>query len=180
MRNKILLLVLITIVASVFVFTGCNKETPKDSFKIDILQLVEHPALDLAYKGFKDELKSLMEKDGKTVEFNLKNGQGDDATCTTIAEQFKVSNSDLVLTIATPAAQAAAAVITDKPILFTAVTDAVAADLVETNEIPRYNVSGTSDDNKMVKEQLELIKLLVPGITKIAFIYNNGDIITAR
>jgi putative ABC transport system substrate-binding protein len=160
--------------AVVFLFTGCNKS--RADYEIDVLQLVTHPALDKAFEGFREELTALITADGKTVAFHLKNANGEEATCTTIANQFKASKSDLVLAIATPAAQAAASAITDKPILFTAVTDAVAAGLVDTNEYPRHNVSGTSDDNRMVKEQLELIKMLVPGIAKIAFIYNTAEV----
>lgn len=181
MRKKIIILVL-TIISTAVLLTGCNN-TPnpwlvaeKDAYVVDILQLVEHPALDLACEGFKAELESLLQESGKTVSFNLKYAQGSTDTCTTIATQFKTSSSDLVLTIATPAATATAAVITDKPILFTAVTDAEEARLVESNAAPGFNISGTSDDNKMIKEQLELVKLLAPGITKIAFVYNTGEV----
>ncbi len=175
MRKKIFILVLITIVVSVFIFTGCNKE--HYDYSIDVLQLVTHPALDDAYLGFKDELTALLNADGKTVAFNVKNAEGDEENCTTISEQFKVSDSDMVYAIATPAAIAAAGAITEKPIIFAAVTDAEVANLVDTNEVPKYNVSGVSDDLApiQVKKQLELIKLLVPGITKIAFVYNSGE-----
>lgn len=181
MRKKIIILI-VAIIVTTMLFTSCVT-TPnpwlvaeKDAYAVDILQLVEHSALDLACNGFMTELDDLLQGVDKTVTFNLKYAQGSTDTCTTIATQFKTSSSDLVLTIATPAATAAAAVITDKPILFTAVTDAEEARLVESNEAPGFNVSGTSDDNKMVKEQLELIKMLVPGISKIAFVYNTGEV----
>ena len=81
---------------------------------------------------------------------------------------------DLILSIATPAAQAVSSATESIPVLFTAVTDAVDAGLVASNEEPGGNVSGTSDMNPVAK-QIDLITLLVPGVQKIGVLYNIAE-----
>jgi putative ABC transport system substrate-binding protein len=82
---------------------------------------------------------------------------------------------DLVLAVATPAAQAAAQAITDVPVLFTAVTDAEEAGLVDTNDEPGGNVTGTSDLNP-VDEQLQLVKELKPDAETVGIVYSSGEV----
>lgn len=93
----------------------------------------------------------------------------------TIAQKFAADRVDLVLAIATPTAQAAAQAIRDIPILITAVTDPVAAELVDSIERPGTNVTGTSDLTP-VRSQLELLKALVPSATRVGVIYNAGEV----
>src|SRR5699024_3879078 len=92
----------------------------EDSFKIGISQLVQHPALDAASDGFKKSFEDA----GVEVEWDEQNAQGEQANATSIAQTFANGDFDLVLAVATPAAQAAAQAITNVPVLFTAVTDA--------------------------------------------------------
>src|SRR5690625_4889039 len=125
----------------------------EDSFKIGISQLVQHPALDAASDGFKKSFEDA----GVEVEWDEQNAQGEQANATSIAQTFANGDFDLVLAVATPAAQAAAQAITNVPVLFTAVTDAEEAGLVDTNDKPGGNVTGTSDLNP-VDEQLQLVK----------------------
>src|SRR5699024_9771245 len=104
----------------------------EDSFKIGISQLVQHPALDAASDGFKKSFEDA----GVEVEWDEQNAQGEQANATSIAQTFANRDFDLVLAVATPAAQAAAQAITNVPVLFTAVTDAEEAGLVDTNDKP--------------------------------------------
>src|SRR5699024_12820243 len=89
------------------------------SFKMRISQLVQHPALAAASDG----LKKSFEDAGVEVEWDEQHAQGEQANATSIAQTFANGDFDLVLAVATPAAQAAAQAITDVPVLFTAVTD---------------------------------------------------------
>ena len=98
------------------------------AYKIGISQIVTHPALDATVNGFKDGLAAA----GYTnVTYDLQNAEGDMATTASIAQKFAGDNLDLVLGVATPTAQALAKAITDRPVLFTAVTDPVGAGLVQ-------------------------------------------------
>lgn len=142
-----------------------------DSYTIGINQLVQHPALDSATAGF----KQAFEDAGVEVTFEEQNANGEQGTALTIAQQFASDNLDLVLAVATPAAQATAQNITDIPVLFTAVTDAESADLVDSNEAPGGNVTGTSDAAP-IEDQLELLRQLVPDVDSIGIVYASGEV----
>jgi len=150
---------------------SCSEST---KLKIGVIQLVEHPALDAACQGFVDALKEAGYVNGENITINIQNGQGEQSNCQTIATQFKNDKMDLILAIATPAAQAAANVISDIPILVTAVTDPADARIVESNEKPGGNVSGTSDLTP-VREQLELMVRLLPDVQRIAILYTSSE-----
>jgi len=151
-------------------------ETTSDDsmYKIGVIQLVEHAALDAAYQGFVDGLKELGYEEGKNVEFEYENAQGDQSNCQTIASKLVNDQNDLILAIATPAAQAVANTTKDIPILVTAVTDPADAKLVASNEAPGCNVSGTSDLTP-VKEQIGLVKQIVPDVETIGLVYCSSE-----
>ena len=151
-----------------------NKSSSNELIKIGIIQLVEHPALDQAHQGFVDGLKEAGYEEGKNIEFDYQNAQGEQANCITIAQKFLNDKSNLILAIATPAAQDAANLIKDIPILVTAVTDPETAKLVEKNDAPNGNVSGTSNLTP-VDEQMELLKKLVPNVKTVALMYNSSE-----
>lgn len=143
-------------------------------YRIGISQFVEHPALDSAREGF---IEGLAEEgfNEENIEFIEQNAQADFATAQSIAQQFKGNNLDLILAIATPNAQAAANVITNTPVLFTAVTDPVEAGIVESMEVPGSNLTGTTDMNP-VADQIELIKEFIPDISDLGILYNPGEV----
>jgi putative ABC transport system substrate-binding protein len=143
-------------------------------FRIGIVQLVEHPALDAAYKGFVDGLAKEGFVDGKNITLDYENAQGEQANCQTIANKLVNNKSDLILAIATPAAQAVANTTKDIPILVTAVTDPADAKLVASNTAPGGNVSGTSDLTP-VDEQMKLLKQLIPTAKKVALLYCSSE-----
>lgn len=143
--------------------------------KVGIVQIVEHPALDAAREGFIAQLaKNGYEKD-KNVVFDLQSAQGNMDTAISIAQKFQGDKVDLILAIATPTAQAAAQTTKDIPVLFTAVTDPVAAQLVQSMEKPGSNLTGTTDMNP-VEEQLALLKEIKPEAKSIGIIYNSGEV----
>jgi len=152
--------------------TGNNGDTPAaaESYKIGVAQLVQHPALDAANEGFKQALKDA----GLDVTYDDQNANGEQSTAVTIAQNFASGDYDLVLAIATPVAQAMAQAVTDKPVLFTAVTDAVAAQIVASNEAPGANVTGTSDAAPMA-DQFDLIKQFLPDVKTIGTVYSSAE-----
>lgn len=150
---------------------GSGEEGGDKTYKIGIAQFVSHPSLDAATKGFKDELADA----GIKVEYTEQNPQADQATATSIASTFASSNFDLTLAVATPMAQALAQADGTTPILFTAVTDAVAAELVDSNDKPGHNLSGTSDMNP-VADQIALIKQIDPDAKSVGIIYSSGEV----
>ena len=121
--------------------TAAAADTDGKTFKIGIIQLTEHPALDASYEGFVEGLKASGLEEGVNIEIDYQNAQNEIANCDTIAEKLINDGCDLILAIATPAAQAVAGKTTTIPILVTAVTDPADAGLVESNEAPGGNVS---------------------------------------
>ena len=179
-KKTVKLSILVILLASL-VLGGCSGVTKananslqKKVTKIGISQIVEHPALDSARKGFIDALKSKGLEEGKNIEIEFQNAQGDMPTSQIIAQNFVSGKKDLILAIATPTAQAAYNATKEIPILITAVTDPVAAGLVKSMEKPQSNVTGTSDAAPLVK-QFELLKQLVPNAKKIGILYNTSE-----
>lgn len=165
--------------AACLVLAGCATDTKKEesntagkTYKIGIVQHITHPALDNAVAGFKKQ----MEKKGIKVEFVEKNAQGDAGTNDLITKQFVSDGVDMIYAVATPSATAAvnATMNKDIPVLFNAVTDAVDAKLVKSNEKPGGNVTGVSDAAPLEK-QLQLIKEMTPNVKTIGMLYNIGE-----
>ncbi len=151
--------------------TGEAMETPVD---IGIIQLTEHPALDAAREGFVQALEEAGYTDGDKVNIEVQNAQGDQSNLQTISQKFVSDGKDLILAIATPAAQAIAAETKDIPILVTAVTDPAASGLCDSNEVPGGNLSGTSDLTP-VKEQIDLLTKILPDAKKVTVMYCSGE-----
>lgn len=165
-----------TLSVGALALVGCSSDSgggggDGDSYSIGINQFVQHPALDAATEGFKQAFTDA----GVDVEFTERNANGEQSTALTIAQQFATDNLDLVLSVATPAAQATAQNIQDTPVLFTAVTDPVAAELVDSMESPGGNITGTSDAAPVGK-QLDMLKELVPDAGKVGIVYSSGEV----
>lgn len=143
--------------------------------KVGILQLVEHPALDAARKGFMEGLKANGWEEGKNLVVQYQNAQNDQSNLQTMSNKLVGDKMDLILAIATPTAIALANETQEIPILITAVTDPVAANLVESMEKPNTNVTGTTDMNP-IEEQLSLALEIVPNIKTLGVIYNAGEV----
>lgn len=142
---------------------------------IGISQIASHPALDLAREGFIEALNSKGFKEGENLNLEIQNAEGDIPTAQLIAENFVSDGKDLIFAIGTPVAQAAFNTTKDTPIITTAVTDAVEAGLVKSNEKSGTNVAGTSDAVPLDK-QLKLIKDLVKDVKTIGVIYNTSEV----
>lgn len=161
--------------------TGCggSGETTTDSqasggaatYKVGIVQYMEHSALDSATQGFQD---FLTEKLGDQVEFDVQNAQGEATNCTTIVSKFVNDGVDLILANATPAAQAASQATGDIPIVGTSITDYVSAGLVADDQQPGGNVTGTSDLNP-IKEQVALLQSLCPEAKSVGILYCSAE-----
>lgn len=154
---------------------AADSETKEGNYQIGIIQLVEHDALDSARNGFIDALAEAGYKDGENLTIDFQNAQNDQSNLKTISQRFVNNKMDLILAIATPAAQTVAAETSDIPILGTAITDYVEASLVESNEAPGHNVSGTSDRTP-VQEQFDLMKRILPDVQKVGILYNSSEV----
>ncbi len=151
-----------------------GEQSSSEMKKIGVVQLVQHDALDSANKGFVDGLKEKGYEEGKNIEFDQQNAQNEQANAQTICSQFVDGKKDMIFAIATPAAQAAYNSTKEIPIVFTAVTDPVEAEIAKDWKSSGTNVTGTSD-KVPVKEQIELLKKLLPETKTIGVIYNTSE-----
>lgn len=180
------LVVMLVLVFSLVVLVGCGsteddgKHEPinkDEQIKIGILQIATHGALDAAREGFINELKTAGYDDGEEIKIIYKNPEGDSSNLTLMAKDL-VRECDLVLAIATDAAKAIKTACENEdikiPVLFTAVTDAVDAKLVKSNDEVGGRITGTSDMNP-VNEQIELVKELNGDIKKLGILYTISE-----
>lgn len=151
-----------------------STEDSGKKYTVGIIQYMDHVALDAAREGFIEALKDNGYVDGENLTIDFQNAQGDQSNLSTISDRFVSNNVDLVLAIATPAAQSIAGKTTEIPILATAVTDFEAAKLVDSNEAPGGNVSGTTDMNP-IKEQIGLLVELVPDAKTVGVLYTSSE-----
>lgn len=165
---------MLAVFLSLVLVCSCAAALAEDMPYIGIIQQMEHIALDQAREGFIQALKDHGYEDGVNIRINYQNGQGDAANLATIADQFVGDQADLVLAIATNAATTMASKTETIPILGTAITDYTTAALVESNEKPGYNVSGTSDMNP-VESQIGLAHELFPDAKVIGLLYTSAE-----
>ena len=157
--------------------SGCGKEseTAKGDghLKVGIVQIVQHPALDEANKGFINALEERGLKD--KVDIDQQNAQGDQSNLRSIANRFVSGKYNLICAISTPAAQAMANATAEIPIIGTAISDYESAKLMKSEKSPDSNITGTNDRGPLEK-QLLLIKEITPNIKKLGTIYNSSEI----
>ena len=145
-------------------------------YTVGILQYTSHSSLDEIAAAIQSELEQQALAAGVTIRVELKNGQGDAATINDICKMFVSDKVDLIIPIATPAATAAAAAVqgTDIPLVYSAVTDPVAAQLAQSMEAPGENMTGTSDYIDTAKI-LDLMLANNPDTKTLGLIYNLGE-----
>ncbi len=155
--------------------SSTSSDSGSKTYKIGVVQLTEHAALDATNEGFVEAVNA----SGLSVSIDQQNAQNDQSACQTIASKFVGDGVDLIYAIATPAAQAAAAATTDIPIVGSAITDYAASGLVKDNDKPGTNVTGASDLTP-VAEQLQMMQKVLPDVKKVGLLYcsaeSNSDI----
>ena len=112
---------------------------------VAVTAIVEHPALDAARDGVKEALEAAGYKEGENLKFIYESAQGNPATAAQIARQFVGEDPTVIVPISTPSAQAVVSATKDIPVVFTAVSDPLGAQLVKDMDKPGVNVSGLSD-----------------------------------
>lgn len=169
------LLVVGILLTSLISLHQLKADKKKDVYRIGISQFITHQSLDATREGFVDELAKQGYVEGKNIEIDLQNAQGEQRNLKTISQQLAES-SDVVLAIATPSAQSLTNTTQTTPVIFSAVTDPVSAKLVESREHPGGNVTGTSDQSSdAISTQINLIKKVLPKAKTIGILYTQSE-----
>lgn len=167
---KKLAILIIALMLPTLLFAQPATETKQDSVAIGISKMVAHPALDAIEQGIQDYLNSTTIK----ATFDLQNCNAEIGTAIAIAQKFKSDKKDLVIGIATPPAQALAQVITDRPVVFGAITDPLAAGLVANyDRTEATNIAGISDLNP-VELQLDTF-FSITNAKRLGMIYTSSE-----
>lgn len=153
---------------------SASMATAAEVKSVAVTAIVEHPALDSARDGILDALNEAGYKQGENLKWQYQSAQGNTGTAAQIARKFIGDKADVLVGIATPTAQALVAGTRQIPVVFTAVTDPVQAQLTPSWEASGTNVTGVSDVLELDK-QIELIKEIVPEVKKIGMVYNPGE-----
>lgn len=141
---------------------------------VSVTAIVEHKALDAVRDGVKDELKAAGFDAGKTLKYEYQSAQGNTGTAAQIARKYVGERPDVIVAIATPSAQAVVAATKDIPVVYSAVTDPVAAKMVKSWDASGSNVIGVSDVSPLEKH-LDLIKRVLPNARRVGVIYSPGE-----
>lgn len=184
MKNlKKVLAVVLSMLLAAAIFAGCSAKesnetntsnTESSQNKVAILQYMPHTSLDNCTQG----VKNALDKAGIKYDVQVGSSGSADTDCQSYAQQMVASGYDLVIAVATPAAMSAYSAVqnasADTPVVFCAVSDPVAAGLVETMEVPNKNCTGTADAID-IAGQIELIKTLQPEIKTLGVFYTTSE-----
>lgn len=172
------------IIASLLVLTGMlgvagytevkKEQVAREKPVIGILQYVKHPALDAIHDGIEDELAKEGYVNGKNIKIDYQNAQGDQSNLKTMSTRFSNENADVSVGIATPSAVALANTISDKLVLFSAITDPVGSKLIKDEQKPDKNITGVSDKAPL-DDQLKLMQQFMPQLKTLGVIYTSSD-----
>lgn len=172
--KKIIAVMLVVIMMLAFAGCGETQNEKNSVLKIGIIQYMSHPSLDNCYNG----VISALESSGLqyTVDYQIGSGNSADSDCTNFAKNMVAANYDMIIAIATPAAKSAFAATDDTeiPVIFCAVSDPVAAGLVESMDAPGYLCTGTSDVLDL-EAQVALIKAMQPEVKSIGILYTSSE-----
>lgn len=159
--------------------TGCSSSGSQQadgSVTVGVIQYATHPSLDNCYEGFKQGLAEAGFTEGENLTLDFQNAQGDAGTVDMAAKNMVSKKENMIVGIATPAAMSAyaAAKSTDIPVVFTAVSDPVAAKIVQSMDKPGDNCTGTADVLPL-EEQIKMIRAFLPDAKKIGILYTNSE-----
>lgn len=159
---------------ALFAATALFLPAKAEEVTVAVTAIVEHPALDAARDGIKEALAEAGYKDGENLKFVYESAQGNPGTAAQIARQFVGDAPTVIVPISTPSAQAVVSATRDIPVVFTAVSDPLGAELIKDMEKPGGNVTGLSDMSP-VADHVALIKEITPNAKSIGFIYNTAE-----
>lgn len=176
MKKKCLAILMMMLMVVSVVLTGCGGSGGSDdeTVKIGLVQLVEHTSLDQIRESIIAQLEEDGYVDGENIVIDYKNAQNEQSNLKTICQGFVADDVDIIVTITTPATQVAMGETDEIPIVFSAVTDPVAAEVVADMEKPGGNVTGTSDVIS-VDKIMGLAQEITPGFKTIGALYNSSE-----
>lgn len=181
MKKRLVMMLGITMMVSMAVACGSSTEVTteneEDRFQVGVLQFAEHGSLDNCTEGFIQGLANEGIVEGLNLELEINNASADMGLTAQMASSLATENMDLICGVATPAAQSAynAAMDLNIPVIFTAVTDPIMAEMADENGMPVGEITGTSDQ-LAVEAQLAMIREIMPEAKTIGILYTISEV----
>ncbi|RUS67575.1 hypothetical protein CUZ56_00049 [Saezia sanguinis] len=141
---------------------------------VAVTAIVEHPALDAIRDGVREVLTEAGYEDGKNLRWQYQSAQGNTSIAAQIARKFIGDKPDVIVAVSTPSAQTVVAGTKTIPVVFSAVTDPVAAKLTTSWDASGTNVTGVSDVLEL-GPQIDLILRIVPNAKRVGMVYNPAE-----
>lgn len=182
-KNGLIFGVLLLAILGVFFVKEKNKEkinqeivveTQKNEVKLGVLQLLSHPALDTIYKGLIEELARQGYEEGKNLKIDFQNAQADQSNLVAMSSKLVEEKNDIIVGITTPATLALANATKEIPIIMAGITYPVEAGLIADEKVPGNNITGVSDRTP-IKQQIEIMKEVLPNLTKLGILYTSSE-----
>ncbi|WP_074016281.1 tryptophan ABC transporter substrate-binding protein [Fusobacterium massiliense] len=180
MKKNVLGFIVVIVIALAYYFVNNTKKGNEDVAKsekvinIGVLQLLSHPALDSIYKGLEEELARQGYENGKNIKIDLQNAQGEQSNLALMSGKLVSEKNDILVGITTPATLSLANVTKDIPIVMAGITYPVEAGLIASEDKPGNNITGVSDRTP-IKQQLELIKQIIPNLKTLGLLYTSSE-----
>ncbi len=143
-------------------------------YKVGVTEIIAHPVIDASFNGFKKRMTELGWVEGKNIEYEIKNAQGDTTNASAIAKQFVASQKDMIVGLGTSSILAAAKETKDIPIIFIAMSDPVGGGIAKSLDKPGGNATGTIDAVPP-EDQLQIVKDAFPSAKNIGTIINPSE-----
>ena len=178
MKNKALIgtlaVLALLVIGVLFVSQKQDSSSSEDKVvKIGILQFVTHDALDEIERGIEDGLADAG-YEGSNVELTVLNAEADQSKIQTMSKKLVDDGNDVVIGIATPAAQGLSSATSDIPVIMGAISDPVGAKLVKNLDKPEGNVTGLSNHVPHA-QTVELIQTITPDAKTIGVLYASSE-----
>jgi putative ABC transport system substrate-binding protein len=163
----VVVLAVVAVLIGLVVFL--NRPRGGDKRIIGVIEPMEHVAISDVTRGIKEGLAGRQD-----LEVRVMNASGDATTTVQIIDKYRDGGVAIYVPIFTKTAQAVKSKIGDKPIVFAAVTDPVAAGLLKDADAPEGNVTGVSD-LWPIGPNMDLIRQILPQAKTMGMVYDPGD-----
>ncbi|MDO4522665.1 MAG: ABC transporter substrate-binding protein [Eubacteriales bacterium] len=176
MKKKIAVSVIAAMTATAMMAGSAMAE----EYKVGIIKFVDDASLDQIENSIKAQLDAISEEGEDTFIYDgyVMNGQADATVIGQAAQQLIADGVDVIIPIATPAAQIVQSITADQteptPVVFSAVSDPVGAALVDSMEEPGANITGTSDALN-TNAVLDLMFAANPDIKSVGLLYSQSE-----
>ena len=173
-RKIIITLIIICFVGLIFYVFNNDKTKELNSYNVGLVYLVEHPAINQALQGFKQELKIIENETGSKFNVTYSNAYGEPKNVNGIISTFTQGKTDVIISLTTPCAQIAKKLVKNEPVIFVGVSDPIGAGLVASLDQGEKNITGTTSKDPNF-ETLELAVKIFPKMSKVGIIYTSSE-----